>query len=120
MQAGPRGAQQAFSAFPISVRGTRVGPEILQLGKHSLQNLEPRSRPSYVADDTRVWAEKRGLGRFCISQRSIWLAPRNCRGRKAFLRSLELKAGSGYRKMGGMMLLLRAREAAKGPSSILY
>jgi hypothetical protein len=30
------------------------GPEILERGKHSLENLEPRSRVSYVVDDTRV------------------------------------------------------------------
>jgi hypothetical protein len=48
--------------FCISVRGIRVGPEILELGKHSLENLEPRSRVSYVVNDTRVgWTGLRAL-----------------------------------------------------------
>jgi hypothetical protein len=47
----------AFARFllPSGVYGW--GLEILERGKHSLENLEPRSRVSYVVDDTRVGSE---------------------------------------------------------------
>jgi hypothetical protein len=42
-EAGDSDRGRAFSAFPISQREYYGGAEILELVKHSLENLEPRA-----------------------------------------------------------------------------
>jgi hypothetical protein len=86
-------AERALVRFLLAERVYAGGPEILELGKHSLENLEPRSRVSYVVDDTRVG--RRGARSILYYPAGDAGGTRTPRARKAFLRELKPRANPG-------------------------